>query len=206
VRRLVNVASSSDVPCKGDYSAFGVVTGTGLDVVPFGFAGGMYDADTGLVRFGARDYDAQIGRWVSKDPILFEGGQANVFVYAGNDPVNATDASGTGPLDIIACLSGGATLAECLQDERRRLCTNWGIGCPGSSPPNPGGPSTPAGPGAPPNVVNKCWLLRVTKELCLYNCPLGLFAQQRTLVQHPVCGTDTTPDNYNDCPRQIDAP
>ena len=28
---------------------------------PFGFAGGMYDAATGLVRFGARDYDAETG-------------------------------------------------------------------------------------------------------------------------------------------------
>jgi RHS repeat-associated protein len=30
---------------------------------PFGFAGGLYDPDTKLTRFGARDYDASIGRW-----------------------------------------------------------------------------------------------------------------------------------------------
>jgi RHS repeat-associated protein len=46
---------------------------TGKPNQPFGFAGGLYDADTGLVRFGARDYEAAIGRWTSKDPILFEG-------------------------------------------------------------------------------------------------------------------------------------
>ena len=34
---------------------------------PFGFAGGLYDPDTGLVRFGARDYDAETGRWTSKE-------------------------------------------------------------------------------------------------------------------------------------------
>jgi RHS repeat-associated protein len=108
VRRLVNVASSSDVPCKGDYSAFGVVTGTGLDVVPFGFAGGMYDADTGLVRFGARDYDAVSGRWVSKDPIGFGGGQANIYEYSGNDPVNRGDALGTGPISTtLTCVAAG---------------------------------------------------------------------------------------------------
>ncbi|MDS4031603.1 MAG: hypothetical protein RKO66_16235 [Candidatus Contendobacter sp.] len=28
---------------------------------PFGFAGGLYDKDTGLVRFGARDYGAADG-------------------------------------------------------------------------------------------------------------------------------------------------
>jgi len=35
-----------------------------------------------------------IGRWISKDPILFGGGQANLYVYAGNDPINRTDPLG----------------------------------------------------------------------------------------------------------------
>jgi len=61
---------------------------------PFGFAGGLYDEDTGLVRFGARDYDAEVGRWLAKDPILLRGGQANLYVYAGDDPVNAIDPTG----------------------------------------------------------------------------------------------------------------
>jgi RHS repeat-associated protein len=48
---------------------------TGKPNQPFGFAGGLYDADTGLVRFGARDYDAYTGRWTAKDPIplTFQG-------------------------------------------------------------------------------------------------------------------------------------
>jgi RHS repeat-associated protein len=46
---------------------------------PFGFAGGLYDRDTGLVRFGARDYDAETGRWTARDPILFAGGQGNLY-------------------------------------------------------------------------------------------------------------------------------
>src|SRR5882724_8630733 len=61
---------------------------------PYGFAGGLYDEDTGLVRFGARDYDAEVGRWLAKDPILLKGGQANLYVYAGDDPVNRIDTTG----------------------------------------------------------------------------------------------------------------
>jgi len=94
----VNVDNNADVPFAAEYTAFGVRTvSTGAaseDWMPFGFAGGLYDADTGLTRFGARDYDAQVGRWVSKDSILFDGGQANLYVYVGNDPVNRRDPSG----------------------------------------------------------------------------------------------------------------
>ncbi len=61
---------------------------------PFGFAGGLYDPDTGLVRFGARDYDPVTGRWTATDPISFAGGQANLYGYVINDPVNLVDPSG----------------------------------------------------------------------------------------------------------------
>jgi RHS repeat-associated protein len=37
------------------------------DLQPFDFAGGLYDSATGLVRFGARNYDPAIGRWTAKD-------------------------------------------------------------------------------------------------------------------------------------------
>ena len=61
---------------------------------PFGCAGGLYDADTKLVRFGARDYDAVTGRWASKDLILFDGSDTNLFAYGQNDPINFLDLDG----------------------------------------------------------------------------------------------------------------
>ena len=61
---------------------------------PFGFAGGLYDKDTRLVRFGAREYDPETGRWLSKDPILFAGGDPNLYGYVLNDPVNLADVDG----------------------------------------------------------------------------------------------------------------
>ncbi len=47
-----------------------------------------------FVRFTARDYDPYIGRWLSKDPILFNGGDTNLFGYTWNDPVNFIDPEG----------------------------------------------------------------------------------------------------------------
>ena len=60
---------------------------------PFGFAGGIYDRDTKLTRFGARDYDAEVGRWTAKDPIRFDGG-VNLYGYVAGDPVNDLDQLG----------------------------------------------------------------------------------------------------------------
>ena len=62
-RVVVNVAAASDVPYRATYTAFGEETIVGIaDFLPFGFAGGLFDIDTGLVRFGARDYDPVFGR------------------------------------------------------------------------------------------------------------------------------------------------
>ncbi len=62
--------------------------------VPFGFAGGLYDRDTKLVRFGYRDYDPETGRWTAKDPIGFSGGDTDLYGYCLNDPVNLYDPAG----------------------------------------------------------------------------------------------------------------
>jgi RHS repeat-associated protein len=93
--RLVVNTQTGDIAQRIDYDAFGNVTqDTNPGFQPFGFAGGLYDVDTGLVRFGARDYDAEVGRWTAKDPILFAGGDANLYAYVSNDPLNFIDPSG----------------------------------------------------------------------------------------------------------------
>jgi RHS repeat-associated protein len=95
-RYVVNVANSGEVPVTASYTSFGEVSGTGLDWMPFGFAGGTYDPDSGLVRFGARDYCSTTGRWTAKDPIRFDGQQSNFWMYVNSDPVNRRDPSGLG--------------------------------------------------------------------------------------------------------------
>jgi len=93
--RLVVNSVSGAVVQRMDYDAWGsVLVDTNPGFQPFGFAGGLYDRDTGLVRFGARDYDAGVGRWLAKDPIGFEGAETDVFTYTSNDPVQLGDATG----------------------------------------------------------------------------------------------------------------
>jgi RHS repeat-associated protein len=97
-RLAVNVANLSDVPFTATYTSFGQMTGSALDWLVFGFAGGSYDFESGLVRFGARDYDPQIGRWLSRDPKRFDATGANLFGYTMDDPINHVD-----PLGEDAC-------------------------------------------------------------------------------------------------------
>jgi RHS repeat-associated protein len=100
--RLVVHATNGTVAQRLDYDEFGrVLSDTAPGFQPFGFAGGLYDWDTKLVRFGARDYDPGMGRWTSKDPIGFGGGDTNVYVYVANDPVNVTDPTGLAPGDVF---------------------------------------------------------------------------------------------------------
>jgi RHS repeat-associated protein len=79
-----------------DYDSFGnIINDTNPSFeIPFGFAGGLHDRDTGLVRFGFRDYDPDLGRWTAKDPIGFWGGDVDLYGYCLNDPVNWIDPLG----------------------------------------------------------------------------------------------------------------
>jgi RHS repeat-associated protein len=98
--RLVVDVATGTIAQRIDYDEFGVVLmDTNPGFQPFGFAGGLYDPQTKLVRFGARDYDAETGRWTAKDPILFAGGDTNLYRYALGDPVNSSDTSGLQPLN-----------------------------------------------------------------------------------------------------------
>ncbi|KZN59869.1 hypothetical protein N473_02835 [Pseudoalteromonas luteoviolacea CPMOR-1] len=93
--RLIVDAASGEIAQQLSYGTFGQVTqDTNPGFQPFGFAGGLYDADTQLVRFGARDYDAYTARWTAKDPIGFGGGDTNLYAYVASDPVNFIDPTG----------------------------------------------------------------------------------------------------------------
>jgi len=98
-----------------DYDVWGVVTeDTNPGFQPFGFAGGIYDLDTGLVRFGARDYDPFVGRWTGKDPIGFRGGDYNLYGYVLADPINNIDPAG------LEVFPGYESYCACIAEERQK--------------------------------------------------------------------------------------
>jgi RHS repeat-associated protein len=75
------------------YDSFGNLLQVRGDVVrlPLGFAGGLFDADTGLTRFVWRDYDADTGRFTALDPMGAKGGDKDWYGYCVDDPVNRVD-------------------------------------------------------------------------------------------------------------------
>ncbi len=93
VRQVVDVASSV-IAQEIAYDAWGrVLLDTAPGFQPFGFAGGLYDPDTGLVRFGARDYDAQVGRWTAKDLVGVQWAPHR-FEYGNSNPTTFIDPNG----------------------------------------------------------------------------------------------------------------
>jgi RHS repeat-associated protein len=110
--RVIADSANSSVVQFMDFDEFGnVLLDTNPGFTPFGFAGGLYDGDTNLVRFGARDYDARVGRWAAKDPALFAGSGSNLYGYSFADPINFLDVDGHHP---IAVAVGAAAAAGAL--------------------------------------------------------------------------------------------
>jgi RHS repeat-associated protein len=75
------------------YDAWGTPTGLTGTIPQYGYTGREPDA-TGLIYYRARYYDPTLGRFISRDPTGFAGGDINLYTYVRNNPVNFDDPSG----------------------------------------------------------------------------------------------------------------
>lgn len=90
--------STQAIVNKYSYDEFGNVSANSVENVPqpFKFVGqyGVMTEPNGFLFMRARYYDPSVGRFISEDPIGFEGGDTNLCAYVGNQPVNRIDPSG----------------------------------------------------------------------------------------------------------------
>ena len=78
-RALINGAGV--IVKRVDYDSFGNVLFDNLPelYIPLGFGGGIVDGATGLVRFGCRHYDPEVGRFISRDPAKDRRGDGDLY-------------------------------------------------------------------------------------------------------------------------------
>jgi len=98
---LGSVTSLSDVSenviALYNYDVFGnILEETGSVVNPYKFTGREYDEKTGIYYYRARYYDAEIGRFLSKDPVWnqLDLQNSNRYLYVRNNPINKVDPFG----------------------------------------------------------------------------------------------------------------
>jgi RHS repeat-associated protein len=98
VRELTD--ANGNLVARYDYDPYGrrsQIYGTqSNDLADFGFTGFYFDQATGLDLTWFRAYDANLGRWLRRDP-FGEAGGINLYQYGLNDPVDVLDPLGLNP-------------------------------------------------------------------------------------------------------------
>ena len=90
--------SSGELVSSHRFSAFGEVQIEGEELSPWLYSGKRWDQEAQLYSFGRRFYDPKTHRWLSADPIKFDGG-ANLYAYVLNNPLTHLDAYGLSPIN-----------------------------------------------------------------------------------------------------------
>jgi len=85
------------------YEPFGETTASGQGSL-FQYTGRVPVADN-LYYYRARFYDPEAGRFISEDPIGFEGGDINLYRYVENNSINNNDPTGNGLIGSAVCVA-----------------------------------------------------------------------------------------------------
>ncbi|GBC63449.1 hypothetical protein DENIS_4443 [Desulfonema ishimotonii] len=92
------------IVARYEYDPFGneiVADGDAAAGNPFRFSMKYLDAETGLYYYGFRYYSAELGRWISRDPLEEYGGY-NIYGFVSNNPLYFYDYLGLCDLEVIA--------------------------------------------------------------------------------------------------------
>lgn len=91
--------STGALTASSSYDSFGNPSNSNFPS-RYQFTGREYDAFSGLQFSRARFYDQKLGRFVSEDPIGFNGGDLNLYGYVRNRPLERRDPMGLDDADI----------------------------------------------------------------------------------------------------------
>ncbi len=111
------VDSAGNVINQIEYDSFGAVRFQSNAALGdrYLFTGREYDIDSEQYYYRARYYDPAAGRFLSEDPIGFDGGDANLYRYVGNSPQNAIDPSGKSAVEYALVMCSGLDQIDALK-------------------------------------------------------------------------------------------
>jgi RHS repeat-associated protein len=92
-RAITWESGGAELEIPGNWDPFEMNRLEGGREVDFSYHGRMTFRHAGIAWFGARWYNARIGRWMSVDP-LWDSDMPNLYQYVRNDPLSRTDPSG----------------------------------------------------------------------------------------------------------------
>ena len=175
IRQHINAATGT-VLASYNYDPYGNLETTSGPPPDFAYTGHLYHARSGLYFAPYREYSAELGRWMSRDPIEEEGG-LNLYGYVENNPMANSDPNGLCPpafaaiglaigevlaetalLDYIAAAVGGAAAGTLLAEATDTSPPSPKKKCPPKTP-------APAAPPAPPKPPKKDDDKKTTKDL-----------------------------------------
>lgn len=116
---------SKKVVHRYEFTAFGEEKHNRIDNNPWRYAAKRFDPDLNIVYFGKRDYDPDLGRWLTTDPAGFVD-SLNLYQYALNNPFSYYDPDGE--FLFMACIP----FAVLFTSTAVKICVDAiavGIGC-----------------------------------------------------------------------------
>jgi len=101
--RVVINANEGDAVEVNHYYPFGSLFSTSTNVQPYKYNGKELDTKKGLnwYDYGARHYDAVLGRWHVVDPLAEDMATWSPYTYCFNNPMKFVDEEGESPLKVL---------------------------------------------------------------------------------------------------------